>query len=95
MGYQFVLNNRWTIDLVFIGPSLSQYRLRTKLDNNFDPDELDLIEEELLNNLLDRFPLLKELLDEEEIDINGTTSKWAPGFRYQLNLGYRFGGKRK
>ncbi len=95
MGYQFVLNNRWTIDMVFIGPSLSQYRLKANLDGDFDPEEGDLIKKELLLGLLDRFPLLKELLDDKEIDLSGSTSRWAPGFRYQLNFGYRFGGGKK
>ncbi len=94
MGYQFVINNRWTIDMVFIGPSLSRYHLKARLDSDFDFDE-DLIENELLLGLLDRFPLLKELLDDEEIDLHGNNSKWAPGFRYQLNVGYRFGGGKK
>lgn len=92
MGYQFVLNNRWTIDMVFIGPSLSQYHLKARLNGDFDIDEEDLIGREILLGLLDRFPLLKELLDDEEIDLHGSNNKWAPGFRYQLNLGYRFGG---
>jgi len=92
MGYQFVINNRWTIDMVFIGPSLSQYYLKARLDGDFDLDEEDLIGHEILLALLDRFPVLKELLDDEEIKLNGSTDKWAGGFRYQLNLGYRFGG---
>jgi len=95
MGYQFVLNNRWTIDMVFIGPSLSRYHLKARLDGDFSKDEEDLIGNELLLGLLDRFPLLKELLDDEEIDLHGNNNKWAPGFRYQLNLGYRFGGGKK
>ncbi len=95
MGYQFVINNRWTIDMVFIGPSLSRYHLKARLDGDFDFDEEDLIEHELLLGLLERFPLLKELLEDEEIDLQGSNNKWAPGFRYQLNLGYRFGGGKK
>ncbi len=95
MGYQFVINNRWTIDMVFIGPSLSQYYLKIKLDGEFDSVDTDLIENELLLGLLDKFPLLKDFLDDQEINLNGTNNKWAPGFRYQLNLGYRFGKSRK
>ncbi len=95
MGYQFVINNRWTIDMVFIGPSLSQYRLKIRLDGEFDSVDTELIENELLLGLLDKFPLLKDFLDDQEIDIHGNNIKWAPGFRYQLNLGYRFGKSKK
>jgi hypothetical protein len=69
--------------------------LKARLDGDFDFDEEDLIEHELLLGLLERFPLLKELLEDEEIDLQGSNNKWAPGFRYQLNLGYRFGGGKK
>jgi hypothetical protein len=33
LGYQFVLNNRWTIDLVFVGPSISHYRYKLNLNS--------------------------------------------------------------
>jgi hypothetical protein len=91
MGYQFVFNNRWTLEFIFLGPSISRYSLDLKLDGDFDIDEEDIIKDELLLALLDRFPLIKELLTDKEINLRGRSNTWAPGFRYQLNVGYRFG----
>ncbi len=94
LGYQFVLNNRWTIDLVFVGPSISNYKLKTKLDGDFsfDPDE---ITNEVLLALMDKYPGLSELISEGELVSQGKANKWAYGYRYQLQVGYHFGRKKK
>ena len=34
-GYQFVINDRFTIDLTFIGPSVARYAAKFQLDGNF------------------------------------------------------------
>lgn len=94
LGYQFVLNNRWTIDMVFIGPSISNYKLKTKMDGNFsfDPDD---ITNEVLLALMDKYPGLSELLTDGEFVSQGKVNKWAYGYRYQLQIGYHFGRKKK
>jgi hypothetical protein len=96
LGYQFVLNNRWTIDLVFVGPSLSNYSLRARLDGNytFDPDE---ITNEVILALIDKYPGFEELINEGELKGTGQMNKWGYGYRYQLQVGYHFGriGKKK
>jgi hypothetical protein len=94
LGYQFVLNNRWTIDLVFIGPSVSNYSFKTNVDGNFtfDPDE---ITNEVVMELIDRFPAFEELIDEGEVTSRGSISRWGYGYRYQFQIGYHFGRKKK
>jgi hypothetical protein len=93
LGYQFVLNNRWTIDVVFIGPSLSNYRYNLTLGGNytFDPED---IQNEVILDLLDRFPLLEEVISENEATSSGKLDAWAYGYRYQLLVGYHFGRKK-
>lgn len=95
LGYQFVINDRWTIDMVFLGPSVSRYAMKLKLDGNYDLSEEDIYENEILAGLVDRFPIIEDLLIDQSVKLNGKVSKWAPGFRYQLNVGYRFGRKGK
>lgn len=60
-GYQFVINHRWTFDFVFVGPAVSNYSAGIKLNADFTFDQ-DEVENEVLLKLLDRFPLLDELL---------------------------------
>ncbi|HWA35683.1 MAG TPA: hypothetical protein VG737_16185, partial [Cyclobacteriaceae bacterium] len=57
-------------------------------------EENDL-RDRILTALADRFPLVKDLLGNESVDLHGTSNKWAGGFRYQMNIGYRFGRPRK
>jgi len=94
LGYQFVINNRWTIDLVFIGPSVSNYKFKTVLGGNTtaDPDE---ITNEVLLALIDRFPGFGELINEGELASSGKVNYWGAGYRYQFQLGYHFGRKKK
>lgn len=94
LGYQFVLNNRWAIDLIFIGPSISNYRGKMTLEGNFTFDRDD-IQKEILQNMIDRFPGLNDLLTDGTIDREGTINTWSYGFRYQIHVGYHFGRKSK
>jgi hypothetical protein len=90
LGYQFVFNDRWAIDLILVGPSVSDYRYTLNLDGNFTFDKED-IQNEIILDLLDRFPLLDEVISEKEATRNGKLDTWAYGYRYQLHVGYRFG----
>jgi len=90
LGYQFVFKDRWTLDLIFLGPSVSQYALKLGLDGSLNISEGE-IKDEILQGLLDRFPLLDNFVEDKEINLQGRSSSWAPGFRYQFNVGYRFG----
>ena len=93
LGYQFVLNNRWTIDLVFAGPSISHYRYKLNLSGNytFDPED---IKDEIVLDLIDRFPLLEDVINDKEATKGGGLDAWAYGYRYQLQIGYHFGRKK-
>jgi hypothetical protein len=90
LGYQFVFNDRWTLDLVLVGPSVSRYNFKTQLDGNFNFDPED-VQNEILQGLLNKFPLLEEFLSEKELDSSGTLDTWALGYKYQFLIGYRFG----
>ncbi len=93
MGYQFALSNRWNLDMVFAGPSISSYDIKTKLNGNFtfDPNN---IQNETLQNVMNKFPGLKSLFENETIGTSGRLKKWGAGFRYQINIAYRFGKKK-
>ena len=93
VGYQFVIRNRWTIDLVFLGPSVARYGLSLDLSGDYDADEL--LANEIVAALADRFPLVKDLISDQSVDLNGTKNIWSGGFRYQLNVGYHFGRTKK
>ncbi len=93
LGYQFVFNNRWALDLSLIGPSVSKYSFKAKIDGDYTFDPEDITNEVLLK-MMDRFPAFNELIQEREVDGQGKASSWAYGWRYQLQVGYHFGRKR-
>lgn len=94
IGYQFVFNDRWTVDLSFMGPALSNYNAKITLDGtySFDPND---ITNEILKDLISRFPGLGDLLAGGSTSTNGKVDTWAFGYRYQILVGYRFGKKSK
>lgn len=94
LGYQFILNNRWAIDLVFIGPSISNYRGKMTLDGTFSSDPGE-IQNEILQGLIERFPALEDLVAGETVERDGKIDTWSYGFRYQIHVGYHFGRKSK
>lgn len=93
-GYQFVINDRFTIDLTFIGPSIARYGAKFQLDSNFNADEEQDYENEILKALVDRFPMLDDLIKDKEVDTSGKVNSWSFGYRYQVLIGYRFGHKK-
>lgn len=91
IGYQFVLWDRLTIDLVFLGPSVSNYAIDRKIYSSFEVNE-DEITGEVIGAILDRFPGMEDLLNfEDESYTRGSSSQWSFGMRYQVHLGYKFG----
>lgn len=95
LGYQFIIGNRWAIDLMFIGPSVSRYSAKLNLDGDFSEVELDDAQQEIVDKLLERFPVLKDVVDEDAVTIKGSNDVWSAGWRYQFQVGYHFGRKRK
>lgn len=94
LGYQFVIGNRWTIDLIFIGPSVSNYKAKLNIEGTYDFDVED-IQNEILLALIDKFPLLEEVITEKEVSSSGRLDNWSFGYRYQFLVGYHFGRKKK
>ena len=94
LGYQFMFNNRWTIDLVLIGPAISNYRYNLKLGGDYTFDTED-IQNEIVLALIDKFPVLEDVINDKEVSGSGNLNTWAYGYRYQLLIGYHFGRKKK
>ncbi|NJO36071.1 MAG: hypothetical protein HC869_26435 [Rhodospirillales bacterium] len=56
-----------------------------------DPDD---ITNEVVSGLIEQFPGFEELLEEKEFASSGKINTWAYGYRYQFQVGYRFGRKK-
>jgi hypothetical protein len=92
LGYQFIIKNRFTIDMILIGPSYAGYNVNMDVVGAVVPPdgELDETLEALKDILFGKYPWLETLIDEGEVDIKGKKTHWGMGFRYVLQIGYRF-----
>ena len=92
LGYQFTLGdkNRWTIDLILAGPSIRydiiDIKIGADVNADFDGDYYQGIYDALTAIL----PGFKELSTKGEISTSGFTSGFGAGYRYVVQIGYRF-----
>lgn len=90
LGYQFVFKDRWTLDLVLMGPGIALYNFKATIGSDLSPEQ----EQELIDNLNDylstNFPAFDRLFDNGEFKRTGSTSTLSLGFRYLVTVGYRF-----
>ncbi len=90
LGYQFVLKNNLTIDLIFIGPALATYSAKLGISGNLQVDKDSEYIQAIYDVLVARFPGIDKLLEEKSIKDNGSLFTFGPGLRYMIQIGYRF-----
>ena len=90
LGYQFVIKNRFVIDMVLFGPSLTSYNFKLHLTG--DTENIDLTEKqkEILDKIKNKFPLLDQVSKGQGISSSGVQAFTSFGFRYSVSIGYRF-----
>ena len=91
LGYQFVVwKDRMTIDLIFMGPSLSAYAKKFSLSGDIDADEEDEYLKAIYDILAASIPGFKQLVDEGSLTANGANVSMGFGLRYMIQIGFRF-----
>jgi len=90
LGYQFIFWKRFTLDMLLFGPSLSYYSGNFNITGNLDPEQIKNLDQEMVDKLLKRFPLLGSLFSNESLQFNGTRTTISFGFRYSVQLGVHF-----
>ncbi|AOW09844.1 hypothetical protein [Flavobacterium gilvum] len=90
LGYQFVLWDRFVIDCVLFGPSITRYKFNTKLDNNIPGLDDNELYQKVIEAIKDRFPGVEGITGDEGVEKKGVQSITAVGFRYNISIGYRF-----
>lgn len=90
IGYQFIIKNRWSVDLILLGPSITNYNVNVNLTGNIPEPELDDKLQEILSGMLDKYPFIGDLLDDNTAEANGKVNTWDMGFRYSIHIGFCF-----
>lgn len=90
LGYQFVFWDRISLDLILAGPSLSFYNGKVNFDGNIDLDEESNAYHYLHDKILEKYPWLQTFIDLNAINNGGSFNLTAIGYRYVIQIGYRF-----
>lgn len=89
-GYQTVLWDRMSIDLVMGGPGLGFYNMEAKVNGNFSAEQSKPFFDRLNNFLYYFLPGFTKIATEASFEETGKLRKTTIGYRYMVNIGYRF-----
>jgi hypothetical protein len=90
LGCQFVVWKRMTLDVIFMGPGLWFFDLRSKTSSTLDPEESELFYQQVNEHLQNSIPGYTIVVDGNEFSQKGSARTGKFGYRYLVNLGYRF-----
>lgn len=90
IGYQFIVWKRLAIDLVMIGPGVSNYNLHTSIDNTLSQASKDQIQSALKQLLTQKFPGMNYVFSDKQFDASGNIRTWSGGYRYIIHIGFVF-----
>lgn len=90
LGYQFVFCNRFTLDLVLLGPGVGFYNVRTETEGTLTEEQLEKLQKAVIDRLQQRFPGFNLVFDGKRLDSQGTLTTNSIGFRYLIHIGVAF-----
>ncbi len=90
MGYQFILWKRISLDLILAGPGVATYKLKASLGTNLSGEDKEKLFDKINDALADKFPGYSWVIDEGEFESRGATNTTSFGFRYMIQVGFRF-----
>jgi hypothetical protein len=90
MGYQFIFWKQLSLDMMVFGPSIQFTQGKGEIKGDLDPQQIDEIDSELLEKLVDRFPVMGEVFSDDNLTFTGNRTSFGAGFRYAIQIGYHF-----
>jgi hypothetical protein len=90
MGYQFVIKNRLSIDLILFGPGIWFYSLKTDISTTLSEEDAALVFEKINEFLAAKLPGHEITINPGEKQRTGTYHTSSGGMRYLIHLGFRF-----
>jgi hypothetical protein len=92
LGYQFVFWKRFSVDLILLGPGVAGYKLKADIGGNLSEEDRQKFFDLLNEALKDKFPGYAGSINggDGEFEKKGYKSTTSLGYRYMINVGYRF-----
>jgi hypothetical protein len=90
VGYQFVIRNRLSIDIILMGPGVWFYNVKSTLDTSLDPEQEAELYQKINEMLAQKLPGHDIVLSPTDEYRKGTLTTSSVGYRYIVHLGFRF-----
>ena len=90
LGYQFVFWKRFSVDMILLGPGVGFYKWNASLDTTLSAEDSALFFDKLNAALEAKFPGYDGTLGEGDFQKKGAKSSTSVGYRYLIQVGYRF-----
>ena len=94
LGYQFVFWKRFSVDMILLGPGVAAYKLKAEVDGNLSEEDKQKFFQKLNEALKDKFPGYSGTIGSGsnggEFEKTGSRSTTSLGYRYMVQIGYRF-----
>jgi len=90
LGYQFVFWDRVALDMILFGPGIGFYRVKGDINTNLSAEDESLLFEQINDFLGDKIPGYNLVIDEGEFKRTGNVNTSNLGYRFMINIGFRF-----
>ena len=90
MGYQFILWNRLTIDMILFGPGKWYFHMNTDFNSSLSEETAALVLEKLNEKFKEKFPGSEYVFKGTGFEAKKSTGTSISGLRYLVNIGFRF-----
>jgi len=90
LGYQFVFWDRLSVDMILLGPGIAAYSLRASFGTNLSEADKQKLLEKINEALAEKFPGYSRVIDDTEFKTTGVKNTTSFGYRYLVQIGFRF-----
>ena len=90
LGYQFIIKERLSIDIIFMGPAFCFYQTKFNINGNLNVNQENEYVQKIYNALSSRIPGFDELVNDGYTHNSGVKTNMGPMIRYMIQIGYRF-----
>ena len=82
--------DRLALNMILIGPGISSYKLEASLGSNLSQADRQKLLDAINDALTEKFPGYGGVIDDGEFQSKGSSNTTSLGYRYMVQLGFRF-----
>jgi hypothetical protein len=90
LGYQFVIRDRFTLDLILFGPGISSYKIKAGLSTSLSAEQEAELFGKINDFLKEKIPGYSMVIGSGSFETSGVNNTTSFGYRYVVTAGFRF-----